>query len=111
MLQPVKSNSPVYPAIGRDIENSLLVHLMIYPGLLQALSLEYDEGRKGVAICTNTLNNRDPFPITGLYRENLLFFNRYKYFDIISDTSYKVFLVHIILVLVWDTKGCIGLVV
>ena len=64
MLQLLKSNSPGSPAIIRGMENSLLIYLKVYLGLLEALSLEYNKGGKGIAIYTNILNYRDLFSIT-----------------------------------------------
>ena len=100
VLQPLKSNSPVRPAIFRDMENSLSIYLKVYPGLLKALSLEDNKSGKRVAIGTNTLNDRDPFPIARLYRKSLLFCSRNKYFGIISNAFHEAFLIHVVLVLI-----------
>lgn len=100
MPQPVQCNVPIRPAIIRHMENGLLIHLDVYLGLLDALSLEDDEGREKVAIGATALNYRHPLFIACLYRKNLLFCDRHKHFDIISNTFYEAFLIHVVLVFV-----------
>jgi hypothetical protein len=100
MLQPVRCNVPIRPAIIRHTENGLLIRLGIYLGLLDALSLEDDEGREKVAIGATALNYRHTLFIARLYRKTLLFCDRRKHFDIISNTFHEAFLIHVVLVFV-----------
>jgi hypothetical protein len=75
---------------------------------LETLSLEYDKGRKNIAIYADAFNDRHSFFILWLYRESLLLCNRNKDLDAISNTLYKAFLIHVILVIDWDIIGGTG---
>lgn len=100
ILQPVQCNVPIRPAIIRHTDNGLLIHPDVHLGLLDALSLEDDEGREKVVIGATALNYKHPLFIACLYRKNLLVCDRHKHFDIISNTFHEAFLIHVVLVFV-----------